>query len=242
MSLEAEFKKLGVKVFTQNVDLTNREAIEAAGKALLRATGRVDILVNNAGIVNGKPFLDCAPELIQRTIDVNTTAHFWTCRAFLPGMIDRKKGHVVTIASMAGHTGVPRLADYSASKFAAVGFDESLRVEMKKYNTGVNTTCVCPFYISTGMFQGVKTRLSALMPILTPDYVATEIVAAVKRNEEVLMMPYSMNLLPIARLFPVPIQDWLANQLGVHNSMDDFVGHGTPSRPAVPHPEPKKML
>lgn len=224
---------MGAKIIVQNVNLTNRESIEAAGKALLRATGRVDILVNNAGIVNGKPFLECEAELIQRTMDVNATAHFWTCRSFLPGMIERKKGHVVTIASMAGHTGVPRLADYAASKFAAVGFDESLRVEMKKYNTGVKTTCVCPFYISTGMFEGVKSRLSFLMPILTPEYVVEQIVGAVKRNDEMLMMPYSMNLLPIARLFPVPIQDWLAELVGVHSSMDNFTGHRKPDAAAV---------
>lgn len=225
---------------TQLVDLTSREAIEAAGKALLQKVGRVDILVNNAGIVSGKPLLECSPETIERTMDVNINAHFWTCRAFLPGMIERKKGHVVTIASMAGHTGVPRLADYAASKFAAVGFDESLRVEMKKYNTGVKTTCVCPFYISTGMFDGVKSRIPFLMPILTPEYVSTEIVAAVKRNDEVLMMPYSMNLVAFARLFPVPVQDWIANLIGVHNSMDHFTGRSAAPSPANNTKESKK--
>ena len=223
------------------MDLTKRENVEAAGKTLLRMVSRVDILVNNAGIVTGRPFLECSPELIQRTIDVNTTAHFWTCRAFLPGMIERKKGHVVTIASMAGHTGVPRLADYAASKFGAVGFDESLRVEMKKMNTGVKTTCVCPFYISTGMFDGVKSRLNAIMPILTPEYVVDQIVAAVKRNDEVLWMPWSMNLVPLARLLPIYVQDWLSDLIGVHDSMNNFVGH-VPAPVVAPYATSNKKM
>lgn len=82
-----------------------------------------------------------------------------TLKAFLPGMVKRNHGHVVTIASGAGLFGVNRLLDYSASKFAAVGIDESLRIELTvEGKTGVKTTCVCPFYISTGMFEGVQTR------------------------------------------------------------------------------------
>jgi len=228
--LAADFNKEGFTLVTDLVDLTKRTAIEEAGKRLLEKVGRVDILVNNAGIVSGKPLLECAPELVQRTMDVNINAHFWTCRSFLPGMIDRKHGHVVTVASMAGHVGVPRMTDYAASKFAAVGFDESLRVEMKKMKTGIKTTCVCPYYISTGMFEGVKSRFSFLFPIMTPEYVASQILSAVKRNDEVLMLPWSMVLLPWARLFPIPVQDFLIDLLGIHSSMDQFIGRGAPPK------------
>jgi all-trans-retinol dehydrogenase (NAD+) len=73
-------------------------------------------------------------------------------------MLEKNHGHIVTIASMAGIYGVSGLCDYSASKFAAFGFNESLRNEFARLNkTGVYTTCVCPFYINTGMFEGVKT-------------------------------------------------------------------------------------
>jgi len=85
-------------------------------------------------------------------------------REFLPDMIKRNEGHIVSIASMAGHTGVNGLVDYCASKFGAIGFDESLRNEMKSLNSKVRTTCICPYYINTGMFDGVKTNF--LLPIL----------------------------------------------------------------------------
>ena len=117
-------------------------------------------------MVSGKRFLDCSDDEIRRTMAVNTMAHFWTVKAFLPEMIARDSGHVVTVASAAGTIGVSRLADYCASKFAAVGFDESLRVELGQIAPGVVTTVICPFFITTGMFDGVRTRVPWLLPIL----------------------------------------------------------------------------
>ena len=74
-------------------------------------------------------------------------------------MLKKNQGHIVTIASCAGLFGVPGLADYCSSKFAAVGFDETLRLEMVALKkTGVRTTVVCPYYINTGMFKGVSVR------------------------------------------------------------------------------------
>lgn len=75
-------------------------------------------------------------------------------------MIDAKKGHIVTIASMAGMVGMTKLVDYCASKYAALGFDESLRIELESYgHKYVHTTAICPYFIkSTGMFDGVDTR------------------------------------------------------------------------------------
>lgn len=83
-----------------------------------------------------------------------------TTKAFLPDMIESDKGHVVTIASMAGIVGVTKLVDYCASKFAAVGFNESLSLELESYgHHHIHTTAVCPYFIrSTGMFEGVHTR------------------------------------------------------------------------------------
>lgn len=75
-------------------------------------------------------------------------------------MLTLNHGHIVNIASAAGLTGVTGLADYCASKFAVVGFTESLSMELASLEkTGVKTTVVCPFYIDTGMFKGVKTKL-----------------------------------------------------------------------------------
>lgn len=82
-----------------------------------------------------------------------------TTKAFLPAMLEKDHGHVVTIASLAGHVGISKLVDYCSSKFAAVGFDEALRLELELLGSQVETTCVCPFFIqATGMFEDVNAR------------------------------------------------------------------------------------
>ena len=82
-----------------------------------------------------------------------------TVKAFLPAMLSRNHGHVVTVASSAGLLGVTGLADYCASKFSAVGFEESLRFELQALGKeGVHTTLVCPYLVSTGMFDGCQVR------------------------------------------------------------------------------------
>ncbi|TSL34542.1 Epidermal retinol dehydrogenase 2 [Bagarius yarrelli] len=116
-----------------------------------REVGDITILVNNAGIVTGTKFLQCPDTHIEKTMEVNTMAHFWTCKAFLPAMIAANHGHVVSIASSAGLIGV--------SGLAAVGFAESMALELLAIGcNGVKTTIVCPFFINTGMFEGAVTK------------------------------------------------------------------------------------
>jgi all-trans-retinol dehydrogenase (NAD+) len=188
--------------------------------------GDVDILINNAGIVTGKKILDCPDALMQKTMDVNSLAHFWTVKSFLPSMLARNHGHIVTIASAAGLFGVNGLVDYCASKYAAVGFDESLRAELwVQQKTGVHTTVVCPFYISTGMFDGVSTRMPSVLPILEPEYVADKIVEAVLTNKAMLCLPnFIYIMLAIRNLLPVKALMLSNDFFGASSSMDEFHG------------------
>lgn len=98
------------------------------------------MLINNAGIVSGKKLLEISNEMAELTLKVNTLSHVYTVKEFLPSMIKKNHGHIVTIASSAGHAGVPGLVDYCASKFGAVGFDEALRLEIKKNGYNIDTT------------------------------------------------------------------------------------------------------
>lgn len=206
-------------------DVSNADAVKQAATKVLNDFGHVDILVNNAGIVSGKKILEVPDGLARKTMDVNTTAHFWTVKSFLPDMLERNSGHVVTVASAAGLVGVCGLADYCASKFGAVGFNESLRFELRKLGKSVSTTCVCPYYINTGMFDGVKTRFPLLLPILEPEYVANKVIQAVKRKRAMLYMPRLVRFTCLGRIFPTGINDWFLDVLGVSSSMDQFKGH-----------------
>ncbi|MCB9729402.1 MAG: SDR family oxidoreductase [Deltaproteobacteria bacterium] len=207
-------------------DISDRHAVYAAAERVRAEVGPVDIVVNNAGVVSGRPFQELSDEAIERTFQVNTLALFWTAKAFLPGMVERGRGHIVTIASASGLVGVPRLVDYAASKHAAVGFDESLRMELRETAPGVKTTVVCPYYIDTGMFAGVRTRFPALLPILEPGPTARRIIDAIEADEERLILPPSVRLLPVFRALPTALFDRGAEWLGVTASMDAFHGRG----------------
>ncbi|HVM98210.1 MAG TPA: SDR family oxidoreductase [Candidatus Acidoferrales bacterium] len=205
-------------------DVSQREEVYRVATQTTTAGGSVDILVNNAGVVSGKRFLDLADERIEASFKVNTLALFWVTKAFLPAMIERNSGHIVTIASAAGLIGVAKLTDYSASKWAAVGFDESLRGELEQIAPAVQTSVICPFYIDTGMFHGVKTRFPSLLPILKEEYVATRIVDGIQRNRRRVIMPWLVYVVAPMRILPVSLFDWVARFLGVNATMDDFVG------------------
>lgn len=214
---------LGGQCRAYTVDLCDRNAVYKAAAKVKQEVGKVDILVNNAGIVTGKKFMEAPDELIVKTFEVNIFAHFWTVKAFLGDMLLSNKGHIVNIASMAGWLGCNGLVDYCSSKFAAVGFDEALRLELKVAGkTGVQTTCVCPIYISTGMFEGVQSRV---LPILTPEYVAQEAVDATLMNQRILMLPPYVRVLAAMRvLLPDKANYFLGKIAGVTVMMDNFVG------------------
>ncbi|MCY1158364.1 MAG: short-chain dehydrogenase [Citricoccus sp.] len=202
------------------VDVTDREAVyRAAGQA-----GAVDVVVNNAGVVSGARLLEIPDAAIERTMDVNVLALYWVTKAFLGGMIERGHGSVVTIASAAGLVGVARQTDYSASKWAAVGFIESLRNELRADGHPINTLAVCPFYIDTGMFAGVQTRFPRLLPILDPDEVTTRVIEAIEDGRQHLVMPALVGALPALRVLPTRLFDRVMDVLGVNRSMDGFTG------------------
>lgn len=222
-----ELRLQGCTVDTYACNLGDRDAIYAVADRVKQEIGDIDVLINNAGIVSGLPLLENPDERIQLTFDVNTLALFWMTKAFLPGMIAKDSGHIVTIASAGGIVGTARLTDYCASKFAAIGFDESLRLELKRLNSRVRTTVVCPFYVNTGMFEGVKTRFSRLLPILEPEYVADRVIKTIESNGQRLIMPRLTYANYLVRVLPVPVQDAVFGFFGINKSMDEFTGRSS---------------
>jgi len=107
-----------------------------------------------------------------------------------------------------------------------VGFDESVRLELRKLGKlGVKTTVVCPLFIDTGMFNGAKAKYPRFAPLLKPDYAAHKIVNAVLVNQEMLLMPACANLTQLLKgLLPTEIAVDLADFFGVLDTMDDFRG------------------
>ncbi len=206
-------------------DISDREEVARIALQIVEEGGPVDILVNNAGVVSGNWLLDLTEEQIERTFGVDALALFWMTRAFLPAMIERDAGHIVNVASAAGLIGTCEQTDYAASKHAAVGFDEALRMELRRLAPHVRTTIVCPYYIDTGMFVGVRTRFPWLLPILKEDQVAERIVRAVEHDQRRVLVPWVIRVVPILRqVLPLSIFDKLADALGVNDAMSQFTG------------------
>lgn len=221
-----EIRRLGAEAHGYACDVSDRDQVAATAARVLDEVGPVDVLVNNAGIVSGRPLLELTDEQIERTFAINVLALYWVTRPFLAGMVERGRGHVVTVASAAGLVGVARQTDYSASKHAALGFDESLRVELAQLAPGVRTTAVCPYYIDTGMFDGVRTRVPLLLPILKADRVALKMVDAIAADKPLLAMPPIVRTLPALRVLPTRAFDKVMDLFGVNNTMDHFKGRG----------------
>ncbi len=219
----AELCGHGYRVEGFRVDLADLTEIEAAAQAIEAAGIVVDVLVNNAGIVVGKTFVDHTPTDITRTMEINVLAPMYLTRNLLPGMIARRGGHIVNMASAAGMVSNPQMSVYCASKWAMIGWSDSLRIEMERARTGVKVTTVTPYYIDTGMFAGVRSRV---IPILQPEHVANQIVAAIEQNKRFLRLPGLLNFLPLmrgimpARWFDMVFGKWL----GIYDSMSGFTG------------------
>ncbi|NXE49772.1 RDHE2 dehydrogenase, partial [Casuarius casuarius] len=217
-----------VRVQSYICDCSKRQEVHRVADQVKKEVGDVSILINNAGIVTGKRFIDSPDSLVEKTMEVNTMAHFWTYKAFLPAMMASNHGHLVSIASSAGLIGVNRLADYCASKFAAIGFAESISLEMRDLGkTGIKTTIVCPYFINTGMFDGCKTKWPRLLPILEPEYVAEKIVTAIRQNQEILILPRSLYFFfALKNVLPVKVSVLLGDFAGTLHFMDSFRGRG----------------
>ncbi|XP_043798233.1 LOW QUALITY PROTEIN: short-chain dehydrogenase/reductase family 16C member 6-like, partial [Apis laboriosa] len=180
-------------------DLCDKEDIYKKAELVKKEVGKVTILINNAGVGHGFKFLDATDELLKRTMDVNVMSHFWTTKAFLPSMLEDNKGHIVSIASLAGFVGVPHFVDYCTSKFAIIGFEEALHMELIGDGYDINMTVICPFFIqSTGMYSEVRPKF---LPRLLPNKVADRIVTALRCNEKLVIIPGYIRFLLAAKWF-----------------------------------------
>ena len=222
--------KSGISAFGYAMDVTNSANVLDVHERIHAEHGAIDVLVNNAGIVSGGTFEHVALERHKAIYDVNAFGPVVVTHTFLTELIARPESHIINIASASALLPLPFAATYAASKWAVLGFSESLLEELKL--TGhdqVQVTTVCPGYISTGMFNGVKTPF--LMPMLTPQKLAERIVRAVQSDCEMLLTPWQVKWLPLIKAFlPRRIQRWLGRKLGVLDSMQTWSVLAEPRR------------
>lgn len=223
-NLKKETTIAGYRIYTYQCDISDRQSVYKTSESILNEFNHIDVLINNAGIVQGKKLSDTDDYLIEKTLSINLLGMIWVTKAFLNNMIERNSGHIVNIASAGSFVGVSGMADYVASKFGVFGFHESLRAEFNKNDNNIFTTIIFPYYINTGMFEGVKSRFPLLLPILKPQTAAVKFVNAIENRKSRFITPWIVNLVPGLRLLPVKIFDLIIEFFGIQNSMENFKG------------------
>lgn len=144
-----EVEGAGARAAAFACDATDGDAVDALPARVAAALGPVAVLVNNAGAAESAPFLRTEPAQWDRMIAINLTSVFRMTRAFLPAMLERKAGRVVTVASTAGKIGYPYVSAYCAAKHGVIGLTKSLAAEVA--TKGVTVNAVCPSYVDTPM-------------------------------------------------------------------------------------------
>jgi meso-butanediol dehydrogenase/(S,S)-butanediol dehydrogenase/diacetyl reductase len=156
---------LGEGAHAEVVDVTDAASVEALRDASVSRLGRVSLLVNNAGVLSVAPVLEMAVEEWDRVMAVNARGVFLCSRAFARHMVDNDGGSIVNMASIAGKRGDPTLAHYSASKFAVIGFTQSLAMELAA--NGVRVNAICPGAVGTPMLQSLAARWRTSVTAMT---------------------------------------------------------------------------
>jgi len=222
-----ELTRRGGEVSTYKVDVSDRKNIEQAAEHVLKDHGTVDILINNAGIVVGSYFWEHTNDQIEKTMRINSEAMMYICRAFLPGMMEKREGRIVNMASAAGLLSNPKMSVYCASKWAVNGWSDSLRLELEEQGYhNIRVTTVTPGYVDTGMFEGAKAPL--MTPIIKPEPFVQKVWESMKKGKLAVRAPWTVYLVVIMKgVLPIRLFDFIfGNMFGVYKSMDEFKGHG----------------
>lgn len=169
-----ELREFGTTIRTYQLDVTKEAMVKEVVAQTIKDFGAIDILVNNAGVSTMNWFWNLTEEEWDFNMNVNAKGVFLVTKHIAPHMMDRKKGKIVNIASMAGKIGAPLLAHYSASKFAVVGFTQAIAKELAPY--GINVNAVCPGFVKTSMQDREVVWEAKLRGIDDPEKVREEYI------------------------------------------------------------------
>jgi len=209
---------LGVRALSIAVDVTSTEDLRRLIDTTERELGPIDILVNNAGIEIPGTLLERSDAEVESILETNLRAPIRLTRLVLPGLLARKRGAIVHVSSMAGKSGAPYNALYSATKFGLQGFSESMQFELEA--TGVHMGTVCPGFVAdAGMWANRGEKAPRLVAAVSPQKVASGVLQVIRGSLEVLVTPAPFRpLLALNQLFP-GLQRPLLKRMGVAKAM-----------------------
>ncbi|GAA6040142.1 hypothetical protein JCM8097_002051 [Rhodosporidiobolus ruineniae] len=219
------------------VDISSKEAVEAAAKQISEELGHPSVLINMAGVVRAKSVLEMEPRDVDLTFDINVKAHYYTVQAFLPRMIEEGKGHVITIASAMSYVQAASGVSYCSSKAAALSFHEGLTTELRHlyqpaaHARAIRTSVVCPAHFKTQMFEGFRNAIPGwAAPSLEVGTVAKLVCETVWSGEsQHIIEPFYAKMTPFGRALPT----WIYNEvLRLAKDAMGFVGQAQRAKEA----------
>jgi len=204
----SEVKQSGGQAYAFHCDVSDQQDVETTAQKVKNTVSHIDIIINNAGIMPCHPLLSHSVQEIDRCIDINVKGCIWVVREFLPAMIERKQGHLVSMSSIAGAMGCENVVPYSASKFAVRGMMEALTEEMRHDSRQLDIKCttVCPFVVDTGLCKRPRVKFPSFLRVTNVKDAASTIVRAVRRGDTLVFIPeYVFYLWLIIKILPARV-------------------------------------
>ena len=210
----------GVRAIAVPTDVTNRADLEKLVDTTTNELGPIDLLVNNAGVEMVGYFQDLDLDRAEAAIATNLTAAIALTRLVVPGMLERRRGHIANIASSAGKAARPYGSVYAATKHGLVGFSWGLRAELEP--SGVEVSVICPGYVTgEGMFAEREEQAGkppAALKVVTPEKVADETVKSIEHNRaEVVVGPPLMKTADVFHAISPQFAIWVGRRSGLYS-------------------------
>jgi short-subunit dehydrogenase len=207
LQLISELKTIGTtgKLDFAACDITQRPALHEAVKKLEAELGPTDVIIANAGIALNNPIKGFSAETFEKQVTVNLIGTANTLEPIITGFIERRRGHIVALSSLASYRGLPHMAGYCASKAGVSAFMDSLRVELKQYQ--VRCTTICPSYI--------RSQMNAMLGVPTPGILTAEdavrrMMPGIEKQRPHIAFPFGNHfLLVLGQLLPTWLGDYL---------------------------------
>ena len=214
-----ELKARGAKVASSAADVTDRQALVEAVEAIEASIGPTGVLVACAGIGGLTQVPDLDIDGLKAMLGVNVVGVAQSIEAVLPGMIERRNGHIVGVSSVAGYRGLPWMASYSASKAALSAYLEALRPALKL--RGVTITTACPGFVRTALTQDTPFRNPVKM--MEPEQAGRRIARAALKRPRNCVFPLSTSIgMSFLRHLPDPLFDWMMDRAGPRALTTEF--------------------
>lgn len=219
-ALRSDIERQGGMAIAFTADLRDPEQRRFVVREVRQRLGRIDILVNNAGVEYNSHYHELTEDQIHEVLDVNLTAAMILSRLVLPEMLEQRRGHIVSISSLAGKSGPAFQEPYAASKAGLVAFTMSLRATYR--DEGVGASVIVPGFVEAGIYTRLKQTAGRAAPRLLgacpPEWVACAVLRAIQRNvPEIIVNRYPVRpLLMLSALSP-GLGAWLSSKFGTND-------------------------